>query len=59
MKAAIPTSDAVYGELLRQIKSCAQSAQLGAASVINNVLVALYWELGRPITEQQREMNQE
>lgn len=53
MKVALPASDAAYGELLREIKSCVHSARLGAARAVNRAQLALYWELGRLIAERQ------
>src|SRR6266404_5950645 len=42
-----------YGKLLREIKARIRSAQYEALKAVNKELVALYWDVGRVITERQ------
>jgi len=42
-----------YGELLADLKSRIQAAQVRAAAAVNREIVGLYWQIGRAITERQ------
>src|SRR5437660_8958322 len=42
-----------YGKLLREIKARIRSAQYEALKAVNKEMVALYWDVGRVITERQ------
>lgn len=46
-----------YGVLLAEVKERIRSAQLTALRAVNRELVALYWDIGRLITEKQRTAN--
>lgn len=51
MKSISPTS---YGSLLTDIKERIRSAQYEALKSVNKELIALYWDIGRMITERQK-----
>jgi len=51
----IPPAD--YSVLLIEVKERIRSAQLTALRAVNRELVALYWDIGRLITEKQRTAN--
>jgi len=56
VKETDPEGDlAGYGDLLRQIKSRIQSAQVRAALSVNRELVLLYWNIGKDILERQQQ----
>jgi predicted nuclease of restriction endonuclease-like (RecB) superfamily len=42
-----------YEELLRDLKTRIRAAQVKAVSAVNRELIALYWEIGKSIVEQQ------
>ena len=46
---------AEYNELLDSIKRTLAAGQLRAARAVNNVLVEMYWQIGREIVHRQRE----
>lgn len=46
-----------YRELFGKIKQRIRSAQYEALKVVNQELISLYWDIGRIIDEQQREMS--
>jgi len=43
-----------YGELLEDLKSRIQGAQVRAAVAVNRELIGLYWDVGRAIVERQQ-----
>ncbi len=43
-----------YGEILKQIKSRIQSAQIQAVLAVNRELIRLYWDIGGKIVERQK-----
>ena len=49
-----PTLPKDYGALLASIKERVRSAQYEALKSVNKELVALYWDIGRMITERQK-----
>ena len=52
-----PTSalPAGYGALLTDLKARVRAAQLRAAVAVNRELIALYWDIGRVVVEQQKQ----
>jgi predicted nuclease of restriction endonuclease-like (RecB) superfamily len=44
-----------YGKLLQDIKARILTAQYAALKAVNQELIALYWDIGRMITERQKE----
>src|SRR2546425_12504792 len=47
----LPTDQ--YARLLAEVKERVRAAQLAALRAVNKELVALYWDIGRMITEKQ------
>lgn len=43
-----------YGQLLGEIKQRIRSAQYEALKVVNQKLIALYWDIGKSIATQQQ-----
>lgn len=48
-----PAAPLEYGQLLTDIKTRVRNAQLAAMRSVNKELVALYWDIGKMITERQ------
>jgi predicted nuclease of restriction endonuclease-like (RecB) superfamily len=48
-----PVAPSEYGQLLIDIKTRVRDAQLAAMRSVNKELVALYWDIGKMITERQ------